>query len=97
MEGWPYEEAFNMAEVKLYSTSNCPYCRMAKDYLAAEGAAFTVVDVSEDEKASQEMVAKSGQIGVPQLEVGDVLIVGFDRGAYRKALLDAGVLREAAE
>ncbi len=86
-----------MAEVKLYSTPSCPYCRMARDYLAGEGVDFTVVDVSEDEKAGQEMVEKSGQIGVPQLEVGDVLIVGFDRGAYHKALVDAGALSEAAK
>jgi glutaredoxin-like YruB-family protein len=81
-----------MAEVKLYSTPTCPYCRMAKDFLEKEGVPFTVVDVSEDEQAAREMVDKSGQMGVPVMEVGETIIVGFDRGAYRKALVDAGVL-----
>jgi len=70
---------------------------MAKDFLEGEGVAFTVVDVSEDEKAAREMVDKSGQMGVPVMELEDTVIVGFDRGAYRKALVDAGVLSEAAD
>ena len=86
-----------MAEIKLYSTPSCPYCRMAKDFLEEEKVAYSVIDVSEDEKAAQEMVDKSGQMGVPVMELGNVIIVGFDRGAYRKALVDAGVLTEAAK
>jgi len=86
-----------MAEVKLYSTPSCPYCRMAKNFLAEEGVEFTAVDVSEDELAAQEMMDKSGQLGVPVMELDDVIIVGFEREAYEKALLDAGVLVKAAE
>jgi glutaredoxin 3 len=86
-----------MAVVRLYSTPSCPYCRMAKDFLEEEDVDFTAIDVSEDEKAAQEMVDKSGQLGVPVMELDNVIIVGFDRGAYRKALVDAGVLSEAAE
>ncbi|WP_287154911.1 glutaredoxin family protein [Candidatus Solincola tengchongensis] len=81
-----------MPEVKLYSTPTCPYCRMAKDFLEKEGVEFTVVDVSEDEEAAREMVEKSGQMGVPVMEVENTIVVGFDRGAYRKALVDAGIL-----
>lgn len=81
-----------MPEVRLYSTPTCPYCRMAKDFLEKEGVPFTVVDVSEDEAAAREMVDKSGQMGVPVMEVENTIIVGFDRGAYRKALSDAGIL-----
>ena len=86
-----------MAEVKLYSTPSCPYCRMAKDFLAEEGVEFTAVDVSENELAAQEMMDKSGQLGVPVMELDDVIIVGFEREAYEKALVDAGVLVKAAE
>jgi glutaredoxin 3 len=86
-----------MGEVRLYSTPACPYCRMAKDFLTEEGIEVTIVDVSEDEKAAQEMVDKSGQMGVPVMEVENVIIVGFDRETYHKALVDAGVLSEAAE
>ncbi len=81
-----------MPEVKLYSTPTCPYCRMAKDFLEKEGVTFSVIDVSEDVKAAQEMVDKSGQMGVPVMEVGNTVIVGFDRETYRKALSDAGAL-----
>lgn len=81
-----------MAEVKLYSTPSCPYCRMAKDFLEGEKVPFAVIDVSEDAKAAQEMMDKSGQMGVPVMEVENVVIVGFDRGAYHKALVEAGVL-----
>jgi glutaredoxin len=70
---------------------------MAKDFLTEENVAFTAVDVSEDERAAQEMVDKSGQMGVPVMELDNVIIVGFDRGAYRKALEEAGVLTEAAK
>jgi glutaredoxin 3 len=86
-----------VAEIKLYSTPTCPYCRMAKDFLDEEKVGFSVIDVSEDEKAAQEMVDKSGQMGVPVMELDNVIIVGFDRGAYRKALVDAGVLSEATK
>ena len=85
-----------MSNVKLYSTPTCPYCRMAKDFLEGEGVSYEMVDVSEDEKAAQEMVDRSGQMGVPVMEVNNVIIVGFDRGAYRKALVDAGVLSETS-
>ncbi|MBN2025311.1 MAG: glutaredoxin family protein [Actinobacteria bacterium] len=86
-----------MGEIRLYSTPSCPYCRMAKDFLTEEGVQFTAVDVSEDERAAQEMVDKSGQMGVPVMELENVIIVGFDRGAYHKALVDAGVVSEAPE
>lgn len=81
-----------MAEVKLYSTPTCPYCRMAKDFLEQQQVEVTVVDVSEDVEAAREMVDKSGQMGVPVMEVENTIIVGFDRGAYKKALADAGIL-----
>ncbi len=83
-----------MAKVKLYSTPTCPYCRMAKDWLEGQKVPFAAVDVSADGKAAEEMVEKSGQMGVPVLEVGSTIIVGFDRGAYRKALADAGILSD---
>lgn len=83
-----------MADVSLYSTSTCPYCRIARDFLNKAGVPFTAIDVSRDEKAAREMMDKSGQMGVPVLEVVNTIIIGFDRVAYKKALVDAGVLPE---
>jgi len=83
-----------MAEVKLYSTPTCPYCKMAKDFLEKEEVPFAAIDVSHDQKAAREMVDKSGQMGVPVLEIEDTVIIGFDKGAYKKALVEAGALSE---
>jgi len=75
-----------MTNVKIYSTPTCPYCRMAKDFLKQNNIEFTDVDVSLDQQAAQEMVNKSGQMGVPQLVIDGEVIVGFDRSAIRRAL-----------
>lgn len=80
--------------VTLYSTQTCPYCHMAEEYLTQLGVEFVNKDVGEDEAAAQEMIEKSDQLGVPVLEIGDFIIVGFERDAVRKALVDAGLLSE---
>jgi len=65
-------------KVKVYSTEQCPYCHMAKDYLEAKGVEFEDVNVGEDRAAADEMVEKSGQMGVPVLDIGGEIVVGFD-------------------
>ncbi|MCX6820406.1 MAG: FAD-dependent oxidoreductase [Candidatus Aenigmarchaeota archaeon] len=65
-------------KVKVYSTEQCPYCHMAKDYLAAKGVPFDDINVGEDRDAANEMIEKSGQMGVPVLDIGGDIIVGFD-------------------
>jgi glutaredoxin-like YruB-family protein len=73
-------------EVVLYSTPTCPYCKMAKDYLTGKNVKFKEIDVSADQKAAKEMIERSGQMGVPQIVVGDTIIVGYDSGEIDKAL-----------
>ncbi len=80
--------------VVLYSTETCPYCHMARDFLKQMQVDFQEKDVGKDEQAAKEMIDKSGQMGVPVLEIGNTLIVGFDRGAVRKALADEGIIGE---
>lgn len=75
-----------MAKIKVYSTPTCPYCRMAKEYLDKKGFEFEEVDVAVDREAAQEMIRKSGQMGVPQIEINDKIIVGFDKEAIDKEL-----------
>lgn len=65
--------------VKIYSTPHCVYCKMAKEYFTKRGIAYTEMDVSENEGALQTMIAKSHQMGVPVIEVGEEVIVGFNR------------------
>lgn len=68
-----------MANVKVYSTPTCPYCRQAKDYLSSKGVEFTDLNVATDDEARSEMVKKSGQMGVPVIEWDGNIIVGFNR------------------
>ena len=75
-----------MATVKIYSTPACPYCKMTKDFLAEKNIPFEDVDVSVSQSAAQEMVAKSGQMGVPVIDIDGKIIVGFDRAGIAKAL-----------
>ena len=65
-------------KVRVFSTENCPYCHMAKDYLQAKGVGFEDINVGEDRAAADEMVEKSGQMGVPVLDINGEIIVGFD-------------------
>lgn len=75
-----------MAKIRIYSTPTCPYCHMAKDFLKGKGVKFEEIDVSKDHKAAQEMIKKSGQMGVPQIEINGKIIVGFDKEAIEKEL-----------
>jgi glutaredoxin 3 len=64
---------------------------MAQEFLEKEGVEVEVVDVAQDENAARELVSKSGQLGVPVIEIKRLVMVGFDRDAYKKALEDAGI------
>jgi glutaredoxin 3 len=79
-------EAKGKGTVIVYSTMNCPYCHMAKDYLASKKVPFEDVDVGTDRVRAQEMVDKSGQMGVPVLDINGKIIIGFDRKAIDEAL-----------
>jgi len=72
--------------VTVYSTASCPYCVRAKEYLKANDVAYTDVDVAADEAAGQTMVEKSGQMGVPVLDIEGEIIVGFDKEKIKNAL-----------
>ena len=72
--------------VKVYTTTTCPYCTMAKSFLKENGVEFVEKNVGSDRAAAVEMVEKSGQMGVPVLEINGQIIVGFNREAIKKAL-----------
>jgi glutaredoxin-like YruB-family protein len=72
--------------VKVYSTPTCPYCVRAKHFLRDNNINFEDFNVAEDEKAAKEMIAKSGQMGVPMIEIDGEIIVGFDREKIKQAL-----------
>ena len=70
----------------VYSTPTCVYCKMAKDYFAGKGLAYTEHNVAEDDAKREEMVTKSGQLGVPVLDIDGKILVGFNKGDVEKAL-----------
>ena len=72
--------------VKVYSTPSCPWCTKAKDYLKANNVDFEEFDVSVDREAAMEMINKSGQRGVPVLDIDGNIIVGFDQVNISKLL-----------
>lgn len=75
-----------MPNVKVYSTSTCHYCIMTKEFLKKNNIQFENIDVGINRQASQEMMDKSGQMGVPVLDIDGQIIVGFDKDAISKAL-----------
>ncbi|MCX5725783.1 MAG: glutaredoxin family protein [Candidatus Saganbacteria bacterium] len=75
-----------MPTVKIYSTPTCPYCKMAKDYLKAKGVKLEEIDISADPARADEIFKRSGQTGVPVLDIDGEIIVGFDRQKINKAL-----------
>jgi glutaredoxin-like YruB-family protein len=72
--------------VIVFSTPNCPYCNMAKRYLRERGIRFRDVDVSRDPAAARDMVRRSGQQGVPVIEINGKIVVGFDRAKINQLL-----------
>ncbi len=72
--------------VKIYTTPTCPWCKKTKEFLKLKKIGYTELDVTSNEKARDEMVKKSKQMGVPVLDIDGKIIVGFDQGAIEKAL-----------
>ncbi|HOQ40418.1 MAG TPA: glutaredoxin family protein [Fervidobacterium sp.] len=72
--------------IKIYTTPTCPWCKKAKEYFKQRGLSYTEIDVSKDQRAAEEMVRKSGQMGVPVIEIGSQIIVGFDKAKIERIL-----------
>ena len=75
-----------MPAITIYSTPTCHFCHMAKDFFTEHKVAFTDYNVASDLPKRQEMIQKSGQMGVPVIYVGDELIVGFDEDRIKELL-----------
>jgi len=72
--------------VKIYTTPFCVYCKMAKDYFKKAGVEYVEFNVAADERAREEMVEKSHQLGVPVIDVDGQIFVGFNRIEIEKAI-----------
>jgi glutaredoxin-like YruB-family protein len=75
-----------MKKVTIYSTPTCHYCNMAKDFFKENKITYTEANVATDLAKRSEMVEKSGQMGVPVIDIDGEIMVGFDKSALSKAL-----------
>ncbi|MDD3693900.1 MAG: glutaredoxin family protein [Candidatus Pacebacteria bacterium] len=75
-----------MKDVTIYSTPTCHFCHMAKDFFQENNITYTDYNVAEDADKRAEMVEKTGQMGVPVIEINGDLVVGFNEGKLRDLL-----------
>lgn len=68
-----------MPKIIIYTTPTCVYCRKAKAFFEANKIAYEEKDVAHDEEAAHEMIHKSGQFGVPVIDIDGEIVVGFDQ------------------
>lgn len=78
--------------IKIYSTPSCQYCKMAKEFLTSHNVAYEDINVAADPTAREEMVNKSGQLGVPVFDVDGQVIVGYNQQLLMKV---AGITADA--
>ncbi len=73
-------------KVKIYTTTTCPWCMKTKEFFRENNVKYEEANVGTNEEARNEMFQKSGQLGVPVIDVNGTIIVGFDKEALKKAL-----------
>jgi glutaredoxin-like YruB-family protein len=67
-----------MPKVVIYTTSTCPFCKLAKSYFQKHDVKYEEKDVWSDTQGRQEMIDKSGQMGVPVIDIDGQIVIGFD-------------------
>lgn len=65
--------------VKIYLTPSCPYCLTLKEFLKQHNVSFEEIDVSQDEKARDYIIEKTGRMEVPVIEIEKEIVLGFDK------------------
>jgi len=73
-------------KIIVYSTNTCPYCVMAEEFLKENNAEFEKINVQDDHQKAKEMIKKSGQTGVPVIDIDGEIIIGFDRERIKELL-----------
>lgn len=76
----------NTKKIIVYSTPTCHYCTMAKNYFTKMGVRYEDINVGVDRIAAQEMIKKSGQMGVPVIDIDGQIIVGFRPDVFEKII-----------
>lgn len=73
-------------KVRVFSTQTCPWCEKTKEFLKKNNIPFEAIDVTHDEKAKEEMIGLSKQMGVPVIDIDGKIIVGFDQPELKRLL-----------
>jgi len=68
-----------MNNIKIYTTPSCAYCKIAKEYFKSKGLEYDEYNVATDVEKQKEMIEKTGQLGVPVIEVNGKIVIGFDK------------------
>ena len=73
-------------KIKVYTTAICPYCVTLKEFLKSKNIEFEEIDVSQIKKAVEQIFEKTGQLGVPVVEIDGQFVIGFDKEKICKIL-----------
>jgi len=77
---------YNKVMIKIYTTPACAYCKMAKEYFKSKDLEYSEYDVSTDTDKQKEMIEKTGQFGVPVIDIDGKFVVGFDKAKIDQML-----------
>ena len=75
-----------MKNVIIYTTPTCVFCKMAKEFFEEHAIPYTEYDVAQDAKKRDELITKSGQMGVPVILIDNEMVVGFNEEKIRSLL-----------
>ena len=75
-----------MTKPIIYTTPSCVYCKMAKAFFIENEVEYEEKNVATDMQAQQDMIHKSGQMGVPVIDFGDEIIIGFDKSRFQEKI-----------
>jgi glutaredoxin 3 len=75
-----------MKNITIYSTPTCHFCQLAKAYMKEHNIAYTEYNVATDLEKRKEMVDKSGQLGVPVIDIGGKILIGFEESEFAEAV-----------
>lgn len=73
-------------KVQIYTTDTCHFCHLAKEFFKANNVDYEEINVTRDVAKQQEMINKSGQMGVPIIDVGGEIVIGFNERKLRELL-----------
>lgn len=76
----------NQKSVTIYTTPQCHFCHMSKEFFKEHGVEYTEHNVAANHEKLHEMVEKSGQMGVPVIQIGEDIVIGFDRPVLKELL-----------